>query len=183
MTSSSPPRGATVWMTGLPSAGKSTVATALAETLRSLDVPVEVLDGDVVREFLSKGLGYSREDRDTNITRIGFVAEMLARHGVVAISAAVAPYADVRDKVRAMHAENGTAFLEVYVSAPVEVTRERDVKGLYALHARGEMTGLTGVDDPYEAPVDPEVVLPTHNQTVEQSVGTVLAALRARGLA
>ena len=174
--------GATVWMTGLPSSGKSTVANALAAALRERDVPVEILDGDEVREFLSKGLGYSREDRVTNISRIGFVADLLARNGVIAISAAIAPHAEVREAVRRRHEASGAGFLEVYLSAPVEVTSVRDVKGLYAKQARGEMTGLTGVDDPYDVPESPDVVLPTHTQTLDESVQTLLDALTSRGL-
>ena len=178
----SPLPGATVWLTGLPSAGKSTIARALAERLAGTGRAVEVLDGDEVREFLTQGLGFSREDRDTNISRIGFVGELLASHGVLVLTAAIAPYADVRAKVRARHDEAGTRYVEVYVSTPVEVTRERDVKGLYAKHARGEMTGLTGVDDPYDVPQAPDVVLPTHTQSLQESVDHLLAALVDLGL-
>ncbi len=177
-------RGATLWLTGLPSAGKSTVAAALADRLRADGHRVEVLDGDVVRTHLSAGLGFSREDRDLNIRRIGFVAALLARNGVKVLTAAIAPYADTRAEVRAMHDETATPFVEVYVAAPVDVCRERDVKGLYAKQASGELTtGLTGVDDPYEVPAAPDVVLPTHEQTLDDSVQTLLDALRERGLA
>ena len=175
--------GATVWLTGLPSAGKSTIAAALAARLRAAGHRVEVLDGDVVRTNLSAGLGFSKEDRDTNIRRIGFVADLLARNGVKVVTAAISPYAAVRDDVRAMHDASGTPFLEVHVATPAEVCAERDVKGLYAKHAAGEMTGLTGVDDPYEPPTAAEVVVPAGAEPVEASVERVHAALAARGLA
>ncbi|HVE99522.1 MAG TPA: adenylyl-sulfate kinase [Mycobacteriales bacterium] len=176
-------RGATVWMTGLPSAGKSSVAEGLADRLRADGHRVEVLDGNVVREFLSRGLGFSRTDRDANILRIGFVADLLARNGVKAICASIAPYDEIRRQVRAMHDTSGTAFLQVYVATPVDVCSERDVRGLYAAQRAGELTGLTGVDDPYEVPADSEVVLPTEAQTLAESVAAVHAALVERGLA
>lgn len=179
---SQPLPGATVWLTGLPSAGKSTIARAAAERLAGTGRSVEVLDGDEVREFLTAGLGFSREDRATNISRIGYVGHLLARHGVLVLTAAIAPYADVRDAIRGRHEATGTNFVEVYVSTPVEVTSARDVKGLYAKHARGELTGLTGVDDPYETPTRPEVVLPTHEQTLDESVDALLTFLAGRGL-
>lgn len=162
--------GLTVWFTGLPSAGKTTIARALVERLHAEGRRAEILDGDAVREHLSKGLGFTKEDRDTNIRRIGFVADLLTRNGVVAVCSAISPYRAVRDEVRAMH---DGRFVEVYVSTPVEVCSERDVKGLYAKQRAGEMRGLTGVDDPYEAPLDPEVVVPTHEQTLEESVSEV----------
>lgn len=171
--------GATVWLTGLSGAGKSTVAEALAARLTGR---VELLDGDEVREFLSKGLGFSREDRDTNVLRIGWVASTLAKHGVLVLAAVISPYAETRQAVRDLHTKHGAGFLEVHVATPVEVCEERDVKGLYAQQRAGTMTGLTGVDSPYEAPESPEVVVPTHEQTLEQSVEQLLAALDARGL-
>ncbi len=177
------PSGGTVWMTGLPSAGKSTLASAVAARLRAQGREVEVLDGDEVRLHLYAGLGYSREDRAVNISRIGWVARLLASHGVVAISAAIAPYADVRERVRREHEQAGAAFLEVYVSAPVDVCAQRDVKGLYAKQAAGEVTGLTGVDDPYEVPEAPDLDVPTHAIGLDESVERVLAALAERGLA
>jgi adenylylsulfate kinase len=143
---------------------------------------VEILDGDVIRENLSRGLGYSREDRAINIRRIGFVAELLARNGVVVLVAAIAPHADVRAAVRAAHAAAGTPYVEVHVSTPVEVAGDRDVKGLYARQRAGEIEGLTGVDDPYEAPEDPDLVLPSHEQSVDESVTALVEHLRARGL-
>src|ERR687894_1793848 len=166
-----PPRprtatGATVWLTGLPSAGKTTLATALAARLRERGVSaVENLDGDEVREFLSKGLGFSREDRDTNVLRIGWVAATLAKHGVLVLASVISPYAATRDAVRALHGERGTTFLEVHVATPVEVCSERDVKGLYAKQRAGDLHGLTGVDDPYEPPLQPEAVIHTECQT------------------
>ena len=176
---------ATVWLTGLPSAGKTTLATALAESLRGRGSAerVEQLDGDEVREFLTKGLGFSREDRDTNVLRIGWVAATLAKHGVLVLASVISPYAETRAAVRRLHEDKGATFLEVYVATPVEVCSERDVKGLYAKQAAGEISHLTGVDDPYEAPTSPDVVIPTHEQTLEESVAQLLSALRERGLA
>ncbi|MCD9140655.1 adenylyl-sulfate kinase [Streptomyces albireticuli] len=174
--------GATIWLTGLPSAGKTTIARALAGRLRGEGREVEVLDGDEVREFLSAGLGFSREDRDTNVRRIGFVAELLARHGVNVLVPVIAPYADAREAVRKHHQEHGTAYLEVHVATPVEICSVRDVKGLYAKQAAGEISGLTGVDDPYEEPADPEVRIAAHETSVEESAAVVYEALAGRGL-
>jgi adenylylsulfate kinase len=174
-------RGGTVWLTGLPSAGKTTLAQALAARLDGR--ALEVLDGDEVREFLSKGLGFSREDRDTNVLRIGWVAATLARHGVLVLASVISPFADTRAQVRAVHARKRAEFVEVHVATPVVVCSERDVKGLYARQARGELQGLTGVDAPYEAPASPDARVPTHEQTLEQSVDQLLELLRDRGLA
>ena len=171
--------GATIWLTGLSGAGKSTVAEALA---RRLAGRVELLDGDEVREFLSKGLGFSREDRDTNVLRIGWVAATLAKHGVLVLAAVISPYAETRAAVRALHEQRGARFLEVHVAAPVEVCSERDVKGLYAKQRAGQMAGLTGVDAPYEAPPSPDAVVPTHEQSLEESAEQLLGVLRERGL-
>ena len=176
-------RGATIWLTGLPSAGKSTVANALAERLRAEGHRVEILDGDVVRTNLSAGLGFSREDRDIQVRRVGFVAELLARNGVKVLAALVSPYAATRDEVRKAHEAAGTAYLEIHVATPLDVCADRDVKGWYAKQRSGEMTGLTGVDDPYEAPTAAEVTLPTHEQSLDESVAAVLTALAARGFA
>ncbi|BBB00837.1 putative adenylylsulfate kinase [Actinacidiphila reveromycinica] len=173
--------GATVWLTGLPSAGKTTIATALAGTLRAEGRRVEVLDGDEIREFLSAGLGFSREDRHTNVQRIGFVAELLASHGVLVLVPVIAPYADSREAVRKRHEARGTAYVEVHVATPVDVCSVRDVKGLYAKQAAGELTGLTGVDDPYEAPARPDLRIETEGSTVEQSAAAVYAYLGASG--
>ena len=176
-----PPRaGATLWLTGLPSAGKTTLAAALAARLAG---PVEVLDGDEVREFLSKGLGFSREDRDTNVLRIGWVAATLAKHGVLVLAGVISPFAETRDAVRALHAERGATFFEVHVATPVEVCSVRDVKGLYAKQKAGELTGLTGVDAPYEVPENPDAVIRTHEQSLDESVEQLLGFLRERGLA
>ncbi|MFV0132991.1 adenylyl-sulfate kinase [Streptomyces sp. HMX87] len=174
--------GATVWLTGLPSAGKTTIAHELAGRLRAEGRRVEVLDGDEIREFLSAGLGFSREDRHINVQRIGFVAELLARNGVTALVPVIAPYADSRDAVRKRHEANGTAYVEVHVATPVEVCSVRDVKGLYAKQAAGELTGLTGVDDPYEEPVAPDLRIESQNQTVQESAAAVYALLSERGL-
>ena len=166
--------GLTVWFTGLPSAGKTTIAQSLEKRLLDAGHRVEILDGDVVRRHLTKGLGFSKEDRDENIRRIGFVANLLSRNGVVVLCSVISPYRAIREEVRDLH---GDRFFEVYVSTPVEVCSGRDVKGLYARQRAGEMTGLTGVDDPYEPPLAPDVVVPTVEETVEQSVDRVWLAL------
>jgi adenylylsulfate kinase len=169
-----PCRGLTIWLTGLPSSGKSTLAVGLGERLRGAGHRVEVLDGDAVRTQLTKGLGYSRQDRAENVRRVGYVAHLLSRNGVMVVCALISPYREDRDDVRALH---GDAFCEVYVSAPVEVCAQRDVKGLYARHRAGALRGLTGVDDPYEPPLRPEVIVPTHLQTVEESLDTIWKAI------
>jgi adenylylsulfate kinase len=169
--------GCVVWFTGLPSAGKTTIARALAFELRRRGERVEVLDGDIVRENLSKGLGFSKEDRDTNIRRIGFVAHLLARNGVLAVCAAISPYREVRDEVRRLTRD----FVEVYVSTPVDVCERRDVKGLYRKARAGQITGFTGIDDPYEAPLAPEIEVSTLDETAEDSAARVLDELEARG--
>ncbi|MER7348470.1 adenylyl-sulfate kinase [Streptomyces aurantiacus] len=175
--------GATVWLTGLPSAGKTTIAHELARTLRAEGRRVEVLDGDEIREFLSAGLGFSRDDRHTNVQRIGFVAELLARNGVLALVPVIAPFTDSREAVRKRHQTGGTAYLEVHVATPVEVCSVRDVKGLYAKQAAGEISGLTGVDDPYEEPESPDLRIESQDQTVQESAAAVHALLTERGLA
>ena len=176
-------RGATLWLTGLPSAGKTTLALALAEVLHQRGLDTEILDGDQVRTHLSAGLGFSREDRETQVTRIGFVSELLARHGVVVLVPVIAPYADAREKVRAHHEQHGSALLQVHLSTPVEVCAERDVKGLYAKAFRGEIRSMTGVDDPYEIPADPDLRIDTSTVDQTRSIALLLDLLTERGLA
>ena len=175
--------GVTIWLTGLPSAGKSTIAHGVEPLLRARGQRVEVLDGDAVRPHLAAARGYSREDRGINIRRIGWVAELLARNGVVVLVSAIAPFRDVRDEVRAAHAANGTPYQEVYVATPVDIAADRDVKGLYARQRAGEISGLTGVDDPYEPPVAPDLVIPAHEQAPEDSVALLLRHLTRNGWA
>lgn len=166
--------GRTIWFTGLPSSGKTTLASAVAQRLREHGTRVELLDGDQVRTHLTRDLGFSREDRGENVRRIGFVAHLLSRNGIVAVCALISPYRADRDAVRAMHSG---PFCEVHVATPVDVCAKRDVKGLYARQRAGELHGLTGIDDPYEVPLNPEVVVPTHRQTIEESVNQVWSAL------
>jgi adenylylsulfate kinase len=166
-------RGAVIWFTGLSGSGKTTVAHIVEEQLLDAGVPVEVLDGDVVRENLSKGLGFSKEDRDTNIRRIAFVAHLLQRNGVFVITAAISPYREIRDEARAMIRD----FVEVYCECPLEVCEERDVKGLYAKARAGEIKGFTGIDDPYEPPENAEVVCHTDRQSPEESARLVIGRL------
>jgi adenylylsulfate kinase len=175
--------GATIWLTGLPSAGKTTIARELARILRSENRRVEVLDGDEIRRFLSAGLGFSRADRNTNVQRIGLVAEVLARNGVLALVPVIAPYADSRAAVRERHRATGTAYVEVHVATPVEVCSVRDVKGLYARQAAGRLSGLTGVDDPYEEPESPDLRIDSQAQSVRQSATALYTLLTERGLA
>ncbi|MGX7824789.1 adenylyl-sulfate kinase [Actinokineospora sp. 24-640] len=170
---------ATLWLTGLPSAGKSTLAGALAAGLRAAGRPCEVLDGDVLRQHLAQDLGYTRADRDANVRRVGWVARLLAANGVLAIAAVIAPYRAARDAVRDYHGVAGIRFVEVHVSTPLRVCRERDVKGLYARADRGEITGLTGHDDPYEPPLAPELRVDTSTEPLDHSVARLLSALDA----
>ncbi len=176
-------RGATVWLTGLSGAGKTTIADAVAGQLRAAGRGVEVLDGDELRRGLSAGLGFSREDRDTHVRRVGFVAELLARHGVVALVPVIAPYAATRDEVRARHDAHGTGYLEVHVATPLAECVRRDIKGLYARAAAGELTGMTGVDDPYEEPDKPDVRLDTTCTDVATEARRVMDLLTERGVA
>lgn len=169
--------GFTIWFTGLSGAGKSTLAWAIERHLKAIDRNVEVLDGDIVRTHLSKGLGFGREDRNTNIQRIAFVCNLLTRNGVVSIAAAISPYREAREWARK---EIGN-FVEVYVKCPLEVCRQRDVKGLYKLAGEGKIKGFTGVDDPYEEPEHPELVIETDKETVEESVTRIFARLEELG--
>jgi adenylylsulfate kinase len=170
-------RGVTIWFTGLSGSGKSTIARALEAKLRELNCKLEVLDGDIVRTNLTKGLGFSREDRDENIRRIGFVSHLLTRNGVIVLVSAISPYRNVRDEVR----ERIDDFMEVFVDAPLDVCEDRDVKGLYKRARAGEIKQFTGVSDPYEAPLNPEVHCQTHLETLEESVDKVMAQLEALG--
>jgi sulfate adenylyltransferase len=172
--------GACVWFTGLSGSGKSTTANVLIGLLRDRGREITVLDGDVVRTHLSKGLGFSREDRDINVRRIGFVASEVVRHGGLVVAAVVSPYRDTRDEVRQMVGPD--RFIEVFVDTPLEVCESRDVKGLYAKARAGEVAAFTGVDDPYEPPLHPELTLHTVGTTPEQNARTVLHELEARGL-
>ena len=170
--------GATIWFTGLSGSGKSTIAHLVEAELKRRGQPVEILDGDVVRTHLSKGLGFSKEDRDENIRRIGFVCNLLSKHGVFSIAAAISPYREIRDEVREAA---GGKFLEVFVDCPLDECARRDVKGLYAKALAGEIPNFTGVSDPYEPPLEPEVTVYTKDETPEQSAARVVAALEARG--
>ena len=171
--------GFILWFTGLSGSGKSTLAEFLTPTLVERGVKIEVLDGDVVRTNLSKGLGFSKEDRDTNIRRIGFVANLLARNGCGAITAAISPYAAIRDECRA---KCEGRFIEVYVEAPLEVVEERDTKGLYKKARAGEIKNFTGISDPYEAPENAEVVVHTGSESIEDSANRILDYLVEHGL-
>jgi adenylyl-sulfate kinase len=178
VTAASEHEGFTVWFTGLSGSGKSTIAEMLYHELQARRMKVEILDGDVVRQNLSKGLGFSKEDRDTNIRRIGFVAGLLTRNGVATICCPISPYKAIRDEVR----EQIGAFVEVYVYATLdELANNRDPKGLYKKAMAGEITGFTGVDDPYEPPENPELVLDTMVETPEESLRRVLATLAELG--
>lgn len=170
-------QGVTIWLTGLPSAGKSTIATGLVERLEPRGLPVIVLDGDDVRENLTKGLGFSREDRDENIRRIAWVAKLLTRVGGVVVVAAISPYRAARDAARAAIGR----FAEVYVQCPIEECIRRDVKGLYRKALDGKIRHFTGIDDPYEAPLHPEVAVRTDRETADESVSRILTTLEAFG--
>lgn len=175
-------KGFTLWFTGLSGAGKTTLAERVVGQLRERGLRLEVLDGDEVRTNLSKGLGFSKEDRDTNIRRIGYVCRLLSRNGVGAISAAISPYREVRDEVRRATEGDGAEFIEVYVKCPINVLAERDVKGLYKKALAGEIANFTGVSDPYEEPLAPEVVVETDRETIEESAAKILRLLEQRGL-
>jgi len=170
--------GATLWFTGLSGSGKTTVSNILEETLKRSGYKVEVLDGDVVRTNLSKGLGFSKEDRDINIKRIGFVCNLLTRNDVIAIAAAISPYREVRDSVREMI---GDSFIEIFCECPLEVLVERDVKGLYKKALAGEIKNFTGVSDPYEEPVNPEITVFSGKETPEESAERIIQYLIENG--
>lgn len=170
-------RGVTVWFTGLSGAGKTTICQALEQELRSQEYSLEVLDGDVIRENLTKGLGFSKADRDENIRRIGFVAKLLTRNGVIVLVSAISPYRAIREEVR----QNVGDFIEVYVSAPLNVCEKRDVKGLYKRARAGEIKNFTGIDDPYEPPLNPEVNCRTDQETLEESLTKVWKKLEELG--
>lgn len=176
------PRGVIVWLTGLSGAGKSTLSRAVRDAIAATHA-VEVLDGDEIRAYLSKDLGFSREDRETNIRRIGFVARLLARNGVVAIAAAISPYASVRDEVRALAVADGIVFVEVFVNAALDSLVARDAKGLYGRAIAGEIRNFTGISDPYEPPVDAEVTVWTDRESIQESTEKILKTLAAAGVA
>ncbi len=170
-------KGVTVWLTGLSGAGKTSVARCLEAELKSRNCKVEVLDGDLIRTWLSQGLGFSKKDRDINVRRVGFVANLLSRNGVIVIAATISPYQEIRDEIRAINQD----FVEVYINTPLEVCEARDVKGLYAKARAGEIKGFTGIDDPYEVPTNPEVVCESARETVEQSANKAIATLEKLG--
>jgi adenylylsulfate kinase len=172
-------QGFCLWFTGLSGSGKTTITNILVKELRRRGSKLEVLDGDIVRQNLSKGLGFSKEDRDTNIRRVAFVADLLSRNGVPVITAAISPYREIRDEARA---KMDSRFIEAYVKASVEECEKRDVKGLYAKARAGEIKEFTGVSDPYEPPKDPELEVDTESQTPEQSAQQILGYLEGRGL-
>jgi adenylyl-sulfate kinase len=170
-----------LWFTGLSGAGKSTLAEAITKRLAAT-THFEILDGDDVRTYLSKGLGFSKEDRDTNIRRIGYVARLLAKSGTPVITAAISPYADIRAEVRELAKKDGTQFVEVFVKAEIDALAARDVKGLYKKALAGEIKNFTGVSDPYEAPENPDVLVRSDLESIEESLGKILKALVDRGL-
>ncbi|HKD05306.1 MAG TPA: adenylyl-sulfate kinase [Bryobacteraceae bacterium] len=169
--------GFTIWLTGMSGAGKSTISEKLIERLRDANARVELLDGDIVRTNLSQGLGFSREDRDTNIRRIGFVSRLLSRNGVVVIVAAISPYRDTRDEVK----KTIDNFVEVYVECPIDVLAGRDVKGLYKKALAGEVGSFTGISDPYEPPLNPDVTVRSDRETVDESVDKIWRKLAEKG--
>jgi adenylyl-sulfate kinase len=177
MSANEGPKGFTLWFTGLSGSGKSTLAVACETELRRRGMKVEVLDGDVVRTNLSKGLGFSKEDRDINIRRIGFVCALLTRNDVVAIAAAISPYKAIRDENRKLVGR----FIEIYCHCPIEVLMQRDVKGLYKKAMAGEIKGFTGVDDPYEAPESPEIWIDSAKETPAESLGKIMRTLELMG--
>lgn len=170
-------RGVTVWFTGLSGAGKTTISKAVAQALQARGYKVEILDGDIVRENLTKDLGFSKQDRDENIRRIGFVSQLLTRNGVIVITSAISPYREIREEVRSRIGD----FVEVYVNAPLETCEQRDVKGLYKKARAGEIKQFTGIDDPYEPPLNPEVECCTNAESIAQSMEKVISKLEEMG--
>ena len=175
-------RGFTLWFTGLSGSGKTTLSDHLAEQFRQRGYRVEVLDGDVIRTNLSKGLGFSKEDRDENIRRVGFVCNLLSRNGVIAIAACISPYRAIREENRARVEKDGAAFVEVFCKCSLEKLIERDIKGLYRKALAGEIKNFTGVSDPYEEPLHPEIVVNTGTETAEESAGKILDYLTRKEL-
>jgi adenylyl-sulfate kinase len=174
-------KGFMLWFTGLSGSGKSTLSERLSSQFKTAGYRVELLDGDEIRTHLSKGLGFSREDRDTNIRRIGFVARLLARNGVIAITAAISPYREIRDEIRSQAAMDGVPFVEVFVNATIHALVERDVKGLYKKAMAGEIPQFTGITDPYEPPLSPDIEVRTDNESIEESLETIRKILIERG--
>lgn len=170
-------QGVTVWFTGLSGAGKSTLADAVEKKLKALNLKIERLDGDIVRQSLTKDLGFSKEDRDKNIERVTFVAKLLTRHGVMSLVSFISPYRSMRDYAR----KEVGSFVEVYVKCPLDVCAGRDVKGLYAKAQKGEIPNFTGVSDPYEEPLNPEITVETHTQPLEVCVDQIITRLRELG--
>ena len=171
-------KGFTLWFTGMSGAGKSTISGLLERQLRQLGARVEVLDGDVVRTHLSKGLGFSKEDRDENIRRIGFVCELLSRNGVITVVAAISPYRSIRDEVKSRIGR----FIEIHVDCPIDVLTARDTKGLYKRALAGEIGNFTGISDPYEAPLNPSIVIHSDRESIEESITKIWRTLEAEGL-
>ncbi|MDB9537560.1 adenylyl-sulfate kinase [Dolichospermum planctonicum CS-1226] len=171
-------QGAVLWFTGLSGAGKTTIASRVAQKLQKQNYSTELLDGDIVRTFLSQGLGFSKQDRDINVRRIGFVANLLSRNGIIALVAAISPYHEIRDELK----QTSNNFIEIYVKAPLEVCESRDVKGLYAKARAGEIQSFTGISDSYEEPTNPDIICQTDRFTIEQCVNQVLQYLLDFGL-
>jgi adenylylsulfate kinase len=175
-------QGFTLWFTGLSGAGKTTLTNEIVPQLKARGVKIEVLDGDEVRTNLSKGLGFSKEDRDTNIRRIGYVARLLSRNGVGVIVAAISPYREIRDEVRKDIEDNGAAFVEVFVKASLDTLVQRDVKGLYKKAIAGEIANFTGVSDPYEEPLTPEILVSSDTEAIAESAAKIIDHLEENGL-